>query len=257
MTLLERQPDLTELRNIMYELGFGSHYDFPERIPVIRPQDVPESHWVPPAGNPISGYGVGGWWDLMSYDFGRATSLGKAVFNETGNPVEREIGGEETIGTSHTFEISSTVEAGFFDIVKASVTTSFSTSWSKETTFKDYLTVTIPPGYVGWLELVPVIRRLDGSFVYMRHILGHRFIGRFSGEVAAPGVEGELSDVIRVRERPIPRKAGRALREMVDHGSRTVEESDGVVSLPADLLPDSWRGDADARDVTRLLRSRP
>ncbi|WP_206505804.1 hypothetical protein [Streptomyces chrestomyceticus] len=257
MTLLEREPDLTELRNAMYRLGFGSHFDFPERIPVILPREVPDSHWVDPVGDAGVGYGVAGRWDVMSYRFGPATRLGRAVCNETSNPIERQIGGEETIGTSHTFEISSTVESGFFDIVKASVTTSFSMTWSKETTFKDYLNVIIPPGYCSWLELAPVMRRLDGDFIYMRRVFGQAFIGKFSGEVDAPGVEGDLSDVIRVREAPIPGQADETLRELAEQRPRWVEEQDGVLTFPATLLPEQWSRDADTRDVTAQVRPRP
>jgi hypothetical protein len=51
--LLEREPDLTTLEHAMDRLGFGSYFDFPDRIPVINPKSVPDDHWKDPTGNNV------------------------------------------------------------------------------------------------------------------------------------------------------------------------------------------------------------
>ncbi|MFB6566145.1 hypothetical protein, partial [Streptomyces noursei] len=53
--LLSRNPDKRALSEKMHRLGFGSYYDFPEKIPAIKSTEVPANHWKDPVGNNSDG----------------------------------------------------------------------------------------------------------------------------------------------------------------------------------------------------------
>ncbi|MFC5800071.1 hypothetical protein [Streptomyces formicae] len=255
MPLLERSPNNASVDAVLRQ--FEVNPATVGSLPLIDPNHIDPSQWAVLTDLlPLMGWGVIGRYRTMSYDFGPPRGLGRAVANTLSNPVSREIGGEETIGTETTFSISSTVEAGFFDMVKASVTSSFSQTWSSSTTFKDYLTIPIPPGYMSWLELRPVMRWLSGHFVHVRnHWNGGRVRTRFSGDVVAPGLEGTLQDVIVLREAPIPQAQAEVLKAAANR-SDALQESDGAIMLPASFAALEWGEHANSTDVTDKVRAR-
>ncbi|SHH06161.1 hypothetical protein [Streptoalloteichus hindustanus] len=248
--LLSRDPDKRALSEKMHRLGFGSYYDFPEKVPVIRSSEVPAAHWKDPVGDNTNGYGVVGNWKVMSYYRGIPTYVGDPVFNDTPDDASMTVGGSRTISSEYTFGIEYSAEASFFDLVKASTTYSFSASWSESTTFTQTMTVTIRPGWVSWIEVSPVARVLDGDFIYLRAESGTRKIGRFSGVIEAPGIEGNLKDVYTLRSTPMTEALVshvQSLASQSDSGVRAV--GDGGLRFSADLLPADLRAGAERHDT--------
>ncbi|MGE6864257.1 hypothetical protein ACQKGQ_28670, partial [Bacillus cereus] len=138
--------------------------------------------------------------------------------------------------------------SSFFNTVTVSVTTGFSQTWSSEKTFTDSIEVTIPPGRMMWLEVQPVMRILEGDFVYFMYVNGwpnKSWAKRFSGTVTAPGLEGTLRDVIVAREAPMSAQMTEAFLS-----AENADRNDETFTLPgfvaAALLGDS----AGSEDVT-------
>ncbi|MEV5283542.1 hypothetical protein [Streptomyces sp. NPDC052811] len=218
----------------------------------IDPNHIDPRQWTVVQFGNGWGHGVIGRSRTMSYDFGSPTGLGPAVHNTTANPIIRTIGGEKTIGTETSFSVSTTVEAGFFDTMKVSVTTSYGRTWTSSTTFKDSLEITIPPGYMSWLELRPVMRRVQGHFVHVRRDPVSNVRMWFAGDVIAPGLEGNLADVIQVREAPVSKEYARFLKSAAEKTPGTVHSKDGAISLPASWIMDSLGKHATSTDVAKV-----
>ncbi|GGT72290.1 hypothetical protein [Streptomyces lateritius] len=195
---------------------------------------------------------------VMRYDFGTPLGLGRAVYNNTSDPIKRTIGGEVTAGTSSTWSISSTLEASFFNVVKASVGSGFSQTWNSETKFSGSLEVTISPGHMSWLEVKPVMRTLDSDFVAVMTVMGFPSARRFSGLVTAPGVEGSLQDVVVVKEALIPpataESSASATATPYPESAVVRHHDDGTVSLPAHLAALVLGDSAKSKEVTDEAR---
>ncbi|WP_411123911.1 hypothetical protein [Streptomyces sp. x-19] len=248
--LLSRNPDKRALSEKMHRLGFGSYYDFPEKIPAIKSTEVPANHWKDPVGNNSDGYGVVGNWKVMSYYRGVPAYVGDPVFNDTPDDASMTVGGSRTIGSEYTFGVEYSAEAGFFDLVKVSTTYSFSASWSESTTFSQSMTVNIRPGWVSWIEVSPVARVLDGDFVYLRAASGTRKIGKFSGVIEAPGIEGNLKDLYTLRSTPMTDALASEVRALAGQGESAAQAVDGGgLRFPAELLSDDLRTQAERHDL--------
>ncbi|MGW1073704.1 hypothetical protein [Streptomyces sp. NPDC002537] len=143
--------------------------------------------------------------------------------------ITRDIGGEATVGTTKSFSVSATVEAGLFSVVNVSVTTSYSQEWRRDETFKDYLTIPVQPGYTCWLQRETVMRRITGGDFIVAVGFGSA-VGaiRYSGTITGPGVAGTLQDRITV----ISRQINRAQLDSVTEQLGT-KATDGVVEFPA------------------------
>ncbi|MEX2975231.1 hypothetical protein [Streptomyces sp. C184] len=248
MTLLEKSPDHREVDTWIRRLGFD-----PAAIPsfpVIDPNSLHPDMWPYWESNG-RGWGVLGRPNKMTYLYGPPRALSRAVGNppHAQDPVIRTLTGEETIGTSTTIAVSSSIEGSFFDMVKATVTTSFSQTWTHETKFTDSVQATIRPGRMMWLELKPVMRRIEGNFIHlMNYYLGPwkpvKGAGRFSGTVEAPGLEGGLTHVVAVRDEPYDGTLHEQLQAdgKVLARARVSLDGNGVLEIPPGLLP---VGDAD------------
>ncbi|MCA6090948.1 hypothetical protein LE181_02005 [Streptomyces sp. SCA3-4] len=251
MALFEKHPDNTAIDAQLR--GFGIDPATIGSLPVIDPSTIRPTMW-PVTGTPgRMGWGVIGRHKVMRYDFGTPTSLGPAVYNQTAGTITRVIGGTETIETSTTMSISTTVESSFFNTVSVSVTAGFSQTWSSSKTWKDELTVPIPPGRMMWLELKPVMRILDGDFVKFVSAMGTASAQRFSGTVTAPGLEGTLQDVIVVREAAITDRLAEGLSSAAEN-AQVRRNGDGTLSLPGFVAAALLGEDAKSTDVTDQVR---
>ncbi|WP_411125690.1 hypothetical protein [Streptomyces sp. x-19] len=257
MPLLERYPN-----NAAIDAQLRKHGIDPSRIgslPTIDPNRIAPEQWEQ-FENDSWAFGVIGRHKVMQYDFGAPKAISPAVANATSHPVTRTLTGEEEIGTETTFHISATVEAGFFDVVKVSVTSGFSQTWTQKKKFTDSLQVIIPPGHMMWLEATPVMRILDGDFVYYLSLTGVPLTaGRFSGTVTAPGVEGSLRDVIVAREVPMPAQMLEKLRAAAEATSRPKNppvrrHNDGTITLPGFVAAAMLGDSAKSEDVTDQVR---
>ncbi|MFI0909854.1 hypothetical protein [Streptomyces abikoensis] len=258
MALLEKQPNNTAIDAQLRKYGID-----PANIAslqVIPPSSIPPADWAVTESNVIQ-KGVIGRHKVMKYDFGAPVALCPAVRNETPDPIIRTLKAEEEIGTTTSYSISSTVEAGFFDAVKISVSTAFGQTWSHSKKYSDQLEVPIRPGHMMWLEAQPVMRILEGDFVYFLRIknpITGKWDGaacRFSGTVAAPGVEGSLKDVITVRDVPVSAGLSEGFRAVAEEGALAgASLSDETTVIPgfmaALLLGDS----AESEDVTDQIK---
>jgi hypothetical protein len=108
-----------------------------------------------------------------------------------------------------------------------------------------------------WLELKPVIRRVEGDFVFfVRCFEELQKVRRFSGVVEAPGIEGGLKDVIIVRDEPVSGVLARMLQTAASSNGaspfHTPFPVDGdAVTLPGFLASLLAGGeDAPIKDVT-------
>ncbi len=254
MSLLERTPNNTAIDDQLWPhlasaVSPGTKIeDVIAVLPEVQPSSIDPELW--PWTEEEYGFGshttgVVGRHKVMRYDFGVPQTISQAVCNATSSPMTRTLTGSRTLGTQTSYSVSATVEAGFFDVVKTSVTTSFSQTWTEETTFTDSIEVKIKPGHCMWLELRPVMRILEGDFVLIRHLylLGdeNRDNARFSGTVTAPGVEGTLKDVIVAKEAPVREDVLTELRthaveaETRAEGASVYREQDGGIVLPGYL----------------------
>ncbi|MGW1197198.1 hypothetical protein ACWD4B_15385 [Streptomyces sp. NPDC002536] len=247
--LLSRDPDKRALGEKMHRLGFGSYYDFPEKIPTIKSSEVPAAHWKDPVGDNTDGYGIVGNWKVMSYYRGIPAYVGDPVFNNTPDEASMTVGGSRTIGSEYSFGIEYSVEASFFDMIKASTTYSFSATWSESTTFSQSMTVTIRPGWIAWIEVSPVARVLDGDFIYMRANKGSRTIGKFSGVVEAPGIEGNLKDIYTLQSVPMTDALAEQLQALAGQAGSGVRHLDVGLAFPAGLLTDDLRERAERHEI--------
>ncbi|MFD9575351.1 hypothetical protein ACFWBI_36730 [Streptomyces sp. NPDC059982] len=246
MALLEKYPNNTTIDAQMRKYAID-----PSRIsslPVVDPSTLSAGEWQL-VEYPAWALGIIGRQKVMRYDFGAPRAISPAVGNQTSSPIKRTLTGSEKIGTSTTMSISSTVQSSFFNTVNVSVTAGFSQTWSSEKTFTDEIEVTIPPGHMMWLEVKPVMRILEGDFVYfswMQMSPALNFAKRFSGTVTAPGLEGTLRDVIVAREAPMPAQMTEALLSAGNADRSDAETFTLPGSMAAALLGDS----AGSEDVT-------
>ncbi|MFC5186728.1 hypothetical protein [Actinomadura harenae] len=254
--LLTRNPN-----NAALDAQLRSYRIEPSRIPnfeLIEPNTIPTSFWEVRSSSSSFEFrasGVIGRPRVMRYSYGPPVALSTAVANATSNPITRTLSGSETVGTSTSMSISSTVQSSFFRTVEVSVTASFSQTWTSEHTMSDTLEVIIPPGMVMWLQGQAVMRTVDADYVVFDHgrlqnplfpeQVWRHMEGHFRGTVTAPGREGNLTDYIVAQEAPIPRGMADSLRSASPSGP----ESDGVLELPgltaALLLADSAEGTGD------------
>ncbi|MFD5505007.1 hypothetical protein ACFWJS_35840 [Streptomyces sp. NPDC127061] len=256
MPLLEKQPDNTAIDAQLRKYGITpSFLDVPWIYPGIDPSVIPPEQWAIKETS-VGAWGVIGRQKVMRYDYGMPTAISPAVGNTLSETVKRTLIGEEEIGTETSFSISTTVEAGFFDVVKVSVTSGFSRTWTHKKKFTDQLEVPIRPGYMMWLEVQPVMRTLEGKFVFFMTGMGELQTARqFGGTVTAPGVEGNLKDVIVAREAPMSAGVSEALLSAADAESRAKSlqirrNDDGTVTLPGFMAATLLGGTATATDVT-------
>ncbi|MBZ4320160.1 hypothetical protein [Streptomyces huiliensis] len=259
MALLEKQPNNTAIDAQLRKFSID-----PDRIaslPVISPTSIDPQLW-PVFDSSVLQYGVIGRHKVMRYDFGAPVALCPAVVNRTPDPINRTLIAEEEIGTTTSYSISSTVEAGFFDVVKLSVTTAFGQTWSHSKKYTDRLDVTIRPGHMMWLEVQPVMRILEGDFV---HFVREKFwpsttwktkvAARFSGTVTAPGVEGSLKDVITVRDVPVSAGLAEGFRAVAEEGSLPGASLSRETTVVPGFLATALLGDsAESEDVTDQVK---
>ncbi|MCZ1006815.1 hypothetical protein [Streptomyces lydicus] len=262
MALLEKHPNNAAINAQLHKHGVNPATV--EGLPVIDPSVIEPRLW-PVTEEAYLQHGVIGRHKVMRYDFGAPVGIGSAVHNTTASPITRVIGGSKTVEASTTVSVSATVSASFFNTVTASVSSGFSQTWSSSTTFKDELTVPIPPGHMMWLEVKPVMRILEGDFVFFvryRQPFNSNWDApralRFSGTVTAPGLEGTLKDVITVREAVIP---GQFIEEShsVEASSRVENalirsDDDGVVTMPSFVAAALLGDAAKSEDVTDQVR---
>ncbi|MGW2022031.1 hypothetical protein [Streptomyces decoyicus] len=261
MALLEKQPNNTAIDAQLRDFGID-----PTRIsslPVVDPNAINPDYWPVVDIRPMTASGVIGRHKVMRYDFGAPTAISSAVGNATSSTIVRKLVGEKTISTSTTYSISSTVESGFFDVVKVSVTAGFSQTWEEKKRWEDSLEVPIKPGHMMWLEVRPVMRILEGDFVFFFR-LGSPFkpkstTARFSGTVTAPGVEGTLRDVIVAREAPMTSQMAEELLSAAESETRAGNlavrrNDDGTLTLPGFLAADLLGDSAKSEDVTDQIK---
>ncbi|MFB6571685.1 hypothetical protein [Streptomyces noursei] len=112
------------------------------------------------------------------------------------------------------------------------------------------MTVNIRPGWVSWIEVSPVARVLDGDFVYLRAASGTRKIGKFSGVIEAPGIEGNLKDLYTLRSTPMTDALASEVRALAGQAESAAQAVDGGgLRFPAELLSDDLRAQAERYDL--------
>ncbi|MEV6567796.1 hypothetical protein [Streptomyces kronopolitis] len=236
VALLTRYPNNEAIQSKLRHFGVDpdiTHWS-------IDPNRIDPGQWEPweiDAGRRRHFAGTLGRPKVMEYVYGFPTALTAAVVNSTQDPIERTLTGEKTIGTETSLSISTTIEAGFFGSVSLSVTTAFSQTWKKEEKFTDSIRVTIRPGRMMWLELIPVMRRIDGDFVHFRrwHTETRTNVWQFSGVVEAPGLEGGLRDVVNVRDEPVSKEMADLFQAASVSGSGEITTDGTLVTLPGNM----------------------
>ncbi|MGA4846634.1 hypothetical protein ACOBQB_10325 [Streptomyces sp. G5(2025)] len=251
--LLVREPDNKWVDETLWSYGVDPAKV--QELDEMDPKDVPSDGWTFGEGARWSG-GVLGRPRRMTYYYGPGKALGNAVKNDTPKTIKRHVGGKKTVGAETTIGIQASLEAEFYGVVKTSVSTSFSQTWKQEEEFEDYLDVDIDPGHMSWLELQPVIREIEGDFIFLCWWnFAHQLVkaARFSGTVTAPGLEGDLHNVLTVRDTPVSQEEGEALRGAASQPptSSPFVYSDGAVILPAWLADAQWGKDASRASADR------
>jgi hypothetical protein len=100
---------------------------------------------------------------LMTYAPGTPRGVGNALINCTDNVSDHNVEWSQTVSTTTSFSVTASVTASFYDVLSASVSSSFSMSWTESEEFKDTYGMKVSPKSMGWLERAPWLQTLTGE----------------------------------------------------------------------------------------------
>jgi hypothetical protein len=182
---------------------------------------------------------------LVMY-FGPEHPVGMGAVNDTNQVVDKEISWEDTISTKFGFSLSMTAEAGFFDIVSASVTTTFSAELSQEKKFSEKTLIRLNPGEYGWLTRRGMTTKIEADVIRVVPNNPHLGMSRLAVITGWAGTDGRPESWIFAHARTLNSQVMQ-LVEQDTTGVITTE--DGVSSVPAHLLA-SLREGSDLRNLS-------
>jgi hypothetical protein len=176
--------------------------------------------------------------------FGPEHPVGAGVINDTTSPMDQVIAWEDTIGVKIDASISATASASFFDLVKGSVTVTFSLELSYEHKFSDSFKITIQPKEYGWLTRRGMMSDITTDVILYYHSTGIMTLRawRCVTLTGYAGNDGRPDSWITGHTRPYTNSTLQALA--ADKAGLVARDDHGLLTFPAVLLDLMDNGDA-------------
>lgn len=95
---------------------------------------------------------------------GDVHQVGDATFNCTADLQRSTVSWRETTGESNSFGVSVSAEAGFGEVFKVSIETSYQHTWETSSTVGQDDSIDVRPGEKGWIERATEMSRVKGQY---------------------------------------------------------------------------------------------
>jgi hypothetical protein len=95
---------------------------------------------------------------------GEAHQVGDSAYNCTSDLQRSSISWADTTGESNSVGVSLSAEAGFADVFKVSIETSYGHTWESSHTETATTNVDVRPGEVGWVTRESQMQRVTGTY---------------------------------------------------------------------------------------------
>lgn len=143
---------------------------------------------------------------IMTYAPGPLVAVGDAVVNCTESPMQQTIEWKHTVSTTTSFSLTVGMAASFYEVLNASVSASFSMSWTDTKEFGKSYKEEVKPKHVGWLDLSPWLQTVTGEIWILQSAPGSKQpIAAYWGNGTMTGVatDGRPLDALVGKERPL------------------------------------------------------
>lgn len=166
---------------------------------------------------------------VMTFASGKFAAVSNALVNCTANKTSHIVDWKQKVSTTTSVTVTAGVEASLWEVVKVSVSASFSMSWTVAQEFSDSYKMYVPTEQIGWLERSPALQTLTGEiWLLIPAVVRFAFWG--PGSITGPATDGRPSGVLIAKDRPLTPQEKKAWC--------STRQADGqAVTVPPELVP--------------------